>query len=268
MRIVRFVDGGRPAYGLVEDARVYRLEGSPFDSFTRGAPLGALEQVELLAPCQPTKIVAIGRNYAEHAREHQAEVPAEPLIFLKPPSAVIAHGQTIILPPQSNQVEHEAELAVVVGRRAKNVSRAGVWSFVLGVTCANDVTARDLQRSDGQWSRAKGFDTFCPLGPWIETGLAPEQIGALDVACRVNGQARQSSNTRDMVFDAPRLIEHISAAMTLEPGDVILTGTPAGVGPLVAGDEVEVEIGSIGVLRNRVAQPRYTPLSHGERENG
>ena len=255
MRIVRFVDGGRPAYGLVEDAMVYRLEGSPFDAFTRGAPLGALEQVELLAPCQPTKIVAIGRNYAEHAQEHQAEVPAEPLIFLKPPSAVIAHGQTIILPPQSNQVEHEAELAVVVGRCAKSVSRAGAWAFVLGVTCANDVTARDLQRSDGQWSRAKGFDTFCPLGPWIETGLAPEHIGALDVACRVNGQVRQSSNTRDMVFDVPRLIEHISAAMTLEPGDVILTGTPAGVGPLAEGDAVEVEVGSIGVLRNRVAKP-------------
>ena len=252
MRIVRFMAGDQPIYGLVEAEMVYGLEGSPFASSMRGAPIGGLDMVELLAPCQPTKIVAIGRNYVEHAREHQAEVPAEPLIFLKPPSALLAHGQPIILPPQSNRVEHEAELAVVIGRRARNVSQADAWAYVLGVTCANDVTARDLQRSDGQWSRAKGFDTFCPLGPWIETGLAPEQIGSLSVACRVNGQARQSGSTRDMVFDIPRLIAHISAVMTLEPGDVILTGTPAGVGPLVAGDTVEVEIESIGTLRNAV----------------
>ena len=257
MRIIRFVSGDQPAYGLVEHETVYRLEGSPFASFARGAPIGVLETVELLAPCQPTKIVAIGRNYAEHAREHQAEIPAEPLIFLKPPSALLAHRQSILLPPQSNKVEHEAELAVVVGQRARNVSEADAWIYVLGVTCANDVTARDLQRSDGQWSRAKGFDTFCPLGPWIETGLAPEQIGSLGVACRVNGQARQSGNTRDMVFDISRLIAHISAAMTLEPGDVILTGTPAGVGPLVAGDTVEVEIESIGALRNTVQKPGF-----------
>ena len=255
MRIVRFRTDNQPAHGLIENEMVYTLEGSPFGSFTRGAPAGALDQIELLAPCQPTKIVAIGRNYVEHAREHQAEVPAEPLIFLKPPSAVIAHRQSIILPPQSSRVEHEAELAIVIGRRAKNVDEASAWSRVLGVTCANDVTARDLQRSDGQWSRAKGFDTFCPIGPWIETGLAPEQIGALGITCRVNGQPRQSGNTRDLVFGIPRLIAHISAAMTLEPGDVILTGTPAGVGPLADGDTVEVEIESIGVLRNAVRNP-------------
>ena len=255
MHIVRFISGDRPTLGWVEDMTLYRLEGSPFGSFTRGAPVGPLDRVDLLAPCQPTKIVAIGRNYVAHAKEHQADVPAEPLIFLKPPSALLAPGHAIVLPPQSKQVEHEAELAVVIGRRAKNVPRAEAWSTVLGVTCANDVTARDLQRRDGQWSRAKGFDTFCPLGPWIETGLTPEHIGALSVVCRVNGQARQSGNTRDLVFDIPRLIEHISAVMTLEPGDVILTGTPAGVGPLIEGDTVEVEIERIGVLSNPVRLP-------------
>jgi len=255
MRIVRFMDGDRPVYGLVEDGTVYRLNGSPYEAFQRGAPVGPLDRIELLVPCQPTKIVAIGRNYAEHAREHQAEVPAEPLIFLKAPNALIAHNQPIILPPQSSQVEHEAELAVVIGKRAKNVSRADAWSHVLGVTCANDVTARDLQRSDGQWSRAKGFDTFGPLGPWIETGLDADRIASLGVTCRVNGQLRQSGNTRDLVFDTPHLIAHITAAMTLEPGDAILTGTPAGVGPLSDGDRVEVEIDAIGVLSNPVKKP-------------
>jgi 2-keto-4-pentenoate hydratase/2-oxohepta-3-ene-1,7-dioic acid hydratase in catechol pathway len=255
MRIVRYLAGDQPAYGLIQNGQVVRLDGSPFAWFTPGAPAGSIDTVHLLAPCQPTKIVAIGRNYVEHAKEHQAEVPPEPLIFLKPPSAVIAHGDAISLPPQSKQVEHEGELAVVVGARAKNVSEADAWAYVLGVTCANDVTARDLQRSDGQWSRAKGFDTFCPIGPWIEIGLAPEEIGALSIVCRVNGQVRQSGHTRDMVFGIPRLIAHISAAMTLEPGDVILTGTPAGVGPLCEGDTVEVEIESIGVLRNTVHLP-------------
>jgi len=252
MRVIRFAAGSQAVYGLVEDDVVRRVDGSPFETLTPGERVGRLDQVQLLAPCQPTKIVAIGRNYVEHAKEHQAEVPPEPLIFLKPPSAVIAHGQAIVLPPQSKQVEHEGELAVVIGARAKNASEADAWAHVLGVTCANDVTARDLQRSDGQWSRAKGFDTFCPLGPWIRIGMAPEQTGALSVVCRVNGQVRQSGNTRDMVFGIPRLIAHISAAMTLEPGDVILTGTPAGVGPLREGDVVEVEIESIGVLRNTV----------------
>ena len=255
MRIVRFLAGGQPVHGLVDDDTVYYLDGSPFGPFTRGAPADTLNRAELLVPCVPTKIVAIGRNYAEHAKEHRAEVPVEPLIFLKPPSALVAHRQPVVLPPQSNQVEHEAELAIVIGRRAKGVDRDDAWKYVLGSTCVNDVTARDLQRSDGQWSRAKGFDTFCPLGPWIETGLTPEQIGGLDVTCRVNGLTRQAGNTRDMVFDVPRLIAHISAAMTLEPGDVILTGTPAGVGPLVDGDTVEVEIESIGVLRNSVKKP-------------
>jgi 2-keto-4-pentenoate hydratase/2-oxohepta-3-ene-1,7-dioic acid hydratase in catechol pathway len=196
-----------------------------------------------------TKIVAVGRNYAAHAAEHGDEVPSQPLIFLKPPSAVIGPGESIVCPPQSAQVEHETELAVVIGQRARRVAAANAWAHVLGYTCANDVTARDLQRSDGQWSRAKGFDTFAPLGPWIVTELDPTD---LNVVCRVNGQVKQQASTADMVFKIPQLIEYITAAMTLEPGDVILTGTPEGVSPIRPSDHVEVEVEGIGVLRNPV----------------
>jgi 2-keto-4-pentenoate hydratase/2-oxohepta-3-ene-1,7-dioic acid hydratase in catechol pathway len=193
--------------------------------------------------------VALGRNYAAHAAEHGADVPSQPLIFLKPPSAVIGPGEPIVCPPQSKQVEHEAELAVVIGRPARRVTAARAWGYILGYTCANDVTARDLQRSDGQWSRAKGFDTFAPLGPWIVTDLDP---GDLAVTCRVNGQVKQQASTADMVFKIAQLVEFITAVMTLEPGDVILTGTPEGVSPIQPGDVVEVEIQGIGVLRNPV----------------
>ena len=255
MRLIRFNSDGQAAYGLLKDNTVYTLDGSPFESFTSGDAVGSIDDIELLAPCQPSKIVAIGRNYVAHAKEHQSEVPKEPLMFLKPPSAIIAHKQSIVRPPQSGQVEHEGELAVVIGKLAKNVRDLDAWAHVLGVTCANDVTARDLQRSDGQWSRAKGFDTFCPLGPWIETELSLEEIDALHIECRVNGTVRQSGQCGDMVFKIPRLIAYISAAMTLEPGDVILSGTLAGVSQLNAGDVVEVEIDRLGVLRNGVKQP-------------
>lgn len=198
----------------------------------------------------PTKIVCVGRNYADHAKELGNEVPAEPILFLKPPSAVLAHGGTIVLPKQSQRVEHEGELAIVIGREAKNVTAARWRDWVQGFTCANDVTARDLQRKDVQFTRGKSFDTFCPLGPWIETDLDPS---ALRVVTRVNGTIRQDGNTRQMIFPPPVLLEFITSVMTLLPGDVILTGTPAGVGPLVAGDTVEVEIEGIGTLRNVVA---------------
>jgi len=254
MRFIRCLIDGQATYGILEETTVYALNGSPFESFTPGAALGSIDQMQLLAPCQPSKIIAVGRNYVEHARELHNEVPQQPLIFLKPPSALIAHMQSIVLPPQSQQIEHEAELAVVIGLRAKNVDTADAWKHVLGLTCANDVTARDLQRSDGQWSRAKGFDTFCPLGPWIEVGLKPAEVAALYVVCRVNGVIRQTGRCNDMVFGIPDLIAYISAAMTLEPGDVILTGTPAGVGPLEVDDVVEVEIDRIGILRNGVRQ--------------
>lgn len=252
MILIRYKRGHQIGYGLVESHRVYALEGDPFGAWSKGAEIGALADVELLAPCIPTKIICIGRNFPAHAQEHNAPVPTEPLIFLKPPSAVIGPEQPIILPPQSQQVEHEAELAVVIGRRCRHVPEETALEIVLGYTCGNDVTARDLQRTDGQWSRAKGFDTFCPLGPWIIAPFDPTDVA---ITCRVNGRMRQFGLTRDMVFPIPRLIATISAVMTLEPGDVILTGTPSGVGPLQPGDICEVEVEGIGVLRNPVAAP-------------
>jgi 2-keto-4-pentenoate hydratase/2-oxohepta-3-ene-1,7-dioic acid hydratase in catechol pathway len=249
MIIIRFQTPAGPEFGIVEDEMVYRAEGGYELGFLRADAVGKLSQLTLLSPCQVTKIVAVGRNYAAHAAEHGDEVPSEPLIFLKPPSAVIGPNEPIVCPPQSAQVEHEAELALVIGQRARRVTAADAWDYVLGYTCANDVTARDLQRSDGQWSRAKGFDTFAPLGPWIVTDLDPTD---LTVACRVNGQMKQQASTVDMVFKIPQLIEYITAAMTLEPGDVVLTGTPEGVSPIRPGDHVEVEVEGIGVLRNPV----------------
>jgi 2-keto-4-pentenoate hydratase/2-oxohepta-3-ene-1,7-dioic acid hydratase in catechol pathway len=249
VKIIRYQTPTGSEFGIVEGEAVYRADGSHAIGFRRGEPVGELSQVTLLSPCQPTKIVAVGRNYAAHAAEHGDEVPSQPLIFLKPPSAVIGPGESIACPPQSAQVEHEAELAVVIGRRARRIPGADAWDYVLGYTCANDVTARDLQRSDGQWSRAKGFDTFAPLGPWIVTELDPSD---LTVVCRVNRQLKQQASTADMVFKIPHLIEYITAAMTLEPGDVVLTGTPEGVSPIQPGDQVEVEIEGLGVLGNPV----------------
>lgn len=198
----------------------------------------------------PSKIVCVGRNYAEHAKELGNEAPTEPILFLKPPTAVIAPGGTIVRPRQSQRVDFEGELAIVISHRAKNIPRAQWRDVVLGFTCANDVTARDLQKKDVQFTRGKSFDTFCPIGPEIETDLDP---AALSLVTRVNGVVKQNGNTRDMIFKPDFLIEFITSVMTLCPGDVILTGTPSGVGPLVAGDEVEVEIEGIGTLRNHVA---------------
>jgi 2-keto-4-pentenoate hydratase/2-oxohepta-3-ene-1,7-dioic acid hydratase in catechol pathway len=221
--------------------------------------------VRLGAPCQPTKIVALGLNYADHATESGLPLPEQPIIFLKPPTAVIGHLGQIIYPATSQRVDYEAELAVVIGRRAKNVPSHKTRHYILGYTCGNDVTARDLQQKDytcgndvtardlqqkdGQWTRSKSFDTFCPLGPWIVTDLNPSKLA---VICRVNGQVRQTGNTADMIFKVWDLVSFISRVMTLEPGDVIMTGTPAGVGPLSPGDVVEVEIKGIGTLQNEV----------------
>ena len=204
----------------------------------------------LLPPCVPTKIVCIGRNYAEHAKELGNEAPSEPIIFLKPPSAVLSPNATIVRPPQSQRVDFEGELAIVMGKIARNIRRDDWRSVVLGFTCANDVTARDLQKKDVQFTRGKSFDTFLPLGPCIDTDLDP---AALSLRTRVNGETKQDGNTGDMVFDCGAIVEFITSVMTLNPGDVILTGTPAGVGPLNAGDRVEVEIEGIGVLSNRVS---------------
>jgi 2-keto-4-pentenoate hydratase/2-oxohepta-3-ene-1,7-dioic acid hydratase in catechol pathway len=195
----------------------------------------------------------VGRTYAAHAAEHEAEVPKEPLLFFKPPSSAIGARAPIILTPQSKQVEHESEMAIVMGKRCRDVSPEHAWDYVLGVTCGNDVTARDLQRQDKLWTRAKGFDTFCPLGPWLVTGLEEDDVAGLEITCRVNGEVRQRGNTNEMVFAPAELIAYTSRIMTLEPGDVIMTGTPAGVSPIIEGDVVEVEVETIGILRNPVA---------------
>jgi len=251
-RILRVEDHGESVWALLENDQVYRLEGHPFNAGAPGVHIGTLETVALLPPVCPTKIICVGRNYVAHAAEHGVEVPAEPLLFFKPPSSVIGPGEAIVFPTLSQRVEHEAELAVVIGKRCRNVTAVEAWDYVLGVTCSNDVTARDLQRKDGQWTRGKGFDTFCPVGPWIVTGLREEDIADLSVVCRVNGAVRQEGHTSQMVFSTSTLIAYAASVMTLEPGDILLTGTPAGVGPLLPGDIVEVEIEGIGVLRNPV----------------
>jgi len=206
---------------------------------------------DLRCPVEPSKILCIGRNYAAHAKELGNDVPAEPLLFLKPPSALLDPGGAIVLPPESTRVEHEAELGVVLARRARNVRKEDALSYVFGYTCVGDITARDLQKKDGQWARAKGFDTFCPVGPWIETELDPSN---LPVRCRVNGEVRQDGVTSNMIFDVPTLLAYASRMMTLEPGDLIVTGTPEGVGPLAEGDALEIEVGGVGVLRVSVSR--------------
>ena len=251
MRIVRFQipDSKKPKYGWLLDDKVGEISGNIFGRYQRKEALTPLSDVKLLAPSEPTKIVCVGRNYVEHAKELGNEAPKVPLIFLKPPSSIISNGETILLPPQSAQVEHEAELVVVIGKRGRHVTTENAKKIILGYTVGNDVTARDLQKSDGQWTRAKGFDTFCPFGPWIDTEFDPSDAV---VTCRVNGQMRQMASTRDMVFNVGVLIAFITSIMTLEPGDLIFTGTPAGVGELKDGDEVSVEIEGLGIIKNKV----------------
>ncbi len=212
-----------------------------------------LSTVRLLPPCAPTKIVCVGRNYPEHAKELGNEVPAEPLIFLKPPSSLIASGDAIVYPSNSQRVDHEGELGVIIGRRARNVPRENAMEYVLGYTCVNDVTARDLQKKDGQWTRGKGFDTFCAVGPCM---VAKEdlQLADLRVVTRVDGDVKQDGSVADMMFPVDAIISYVSAFMTLEPGDLIATGTPPGVGPIQPGSTVHVEIAGIGVLGNPVVR--------------
>jgi len=249
MRVVRLAYEDRCLYGTLEGDEVRVLSGlpSPEPEFT--GEVVPLTKGRLLAPCEPTKIIALGLNYRDHARELGMKLPEEPLLFLKPPSAVIGPEEKIILPPQSQRVDYEAELAVVIGRRAKDVSPEKALDYVLGYTCFNDVTARDLQQKDGQWTRAKGFDTFAPFGPWIETDLDPSD---LRVEAYLNGKCRQSSSTRELVFPVPEIVSYVSRVMTLLPGDVIATGTPPGIGPLKPGDVIEIRVEGIGTLRNYV----------------
>ncbi len=238
------------SFGVVEGETIVAIEGHPFAEIKKTDQRWAVADVRLLSPILPSKVVCVGRNYVDHAAEHGAEVPKEPLLFLKPSTSVIGPNDPIRLPPQSKQVEHEAELAVVIGvTGARRVDRADAQKAVFGYTCANDVTARDLQRSDGQWTRAKGFDSFCPIGPWIDTAV---DMSDAEVRCEVNEEVRQLGRTSQMVFDVPTLISYVSHVMTLLPGDVILTGTPAGVSPLKDGDLVSVQIAGLGDLRNPV----------------
>jgi 2-keto-4-pentenoate hydratase/2-oxohepta-3-ene-1,7-dioic acid hydratase in catechol pathway len=257
VRIARFAKGGGVAYGVVEGESaltVAELYGHPFGVDAENVRFTGqrypLAEVRLLAPVLPSKVVAIGRNYAAHAREMGSEPPAEPTIFLKPSTAVTGHGDRIAYPVKLTQEVHfEGELAVIIGRLCRDVPRERAEDVIFGYTCANDVTARDLQRQDGQWTRAKGFDTFCPLGPWIETGADPSDLG---LTTTVNGEVKQHATTRELMWNVPALVEYVSSVMTLLPGDVLLTGTPEGVGPLTDGDEVSVTIESIGTLTNRV----------------
>ena len=238
------------SFGVVEGETVVAIDGHPFAEIKRTDQRWAVADVRLLSPILPSKVVCVGRNYAEHAAELGNAVPKEPLLFLKPTTSVIGPHDPVRLPPQSHQVEHEAELTVVIGAAgARRVDRAAAGAAVFGYACANDVTARDLQRSDGQWTRAKGFDSFCPIGPWITTEV---DVSDVEVRCEVNEEVRQLGRTSDMVFDVPTLISYVSHIMTLLPGDVILTGTPAGVSPLNSGDVVSVMIGGLGELRNPV----------------
>jgi 2-keto-4-pentenoate hydratase/2-oxohepta-3-ene-1,7-dioic acid hydratase in catechol pathway len=249
VRICRVAFDDELHYAVLEGEAVALLSSHPFGPFEPEGRVLPVADVRLVAPVLPSKVIAVGRNYAEHARELGNEVPVAPMIFLKPSTAIVGPGEPVLLPWQSEQVEHEAELAVVIGRLCRDVPEERVPEVVLGYTCANDVTARDLQRTDGQWGRAKGFDSFCPIGPWIETDLDLDDAA---IECRVNGDVRQSGSTADMVRDVAALVSWISSVMTLLPGDVILTGTPAGVGPIVAGDEVSVFIDGIGTLTNPV----------------
>ena len=250
MRIVRYkYKEEPPSYGWLLEDKIGAISGNIYGDYRRQEVSLPLNSVKLLAPAEPSKIICLGRNYAEHAKEHNAEVPKVPLIFLKAPSAILNPGEPILLPPQSQQVEHEAELVVVIGKRGRNILAEHAQDHIFGYTVGNDVTARDLQNSDGQWTRAKGFDTFCPFGPWIDTDFdASDAV----ITSRVSGQPRQMASTRDMVFTVNQVIAFISSVMTLEPGDLIFTGTPAGVGPLKDGDEVTVEIERLGKLTNPV----------------
>jgi len=252
MRIVRFTADGRPRYGILQDQSIQLINTSLFRGIK---PLGEslkLTEVRLLAPCQPSKIVAIGINYHSHATEFKHDLPESPLMFIKPSTAVIGPEENIVYPPLSRHVDYEGELGIVIRKQAHQVKVEHAMEYVLGYTCFNDVTARDLQKKDGQWTRAKGFDTFAAIGPWIETEL---DASSLNLETRLNGKIKQKGSTADLIFSVAQLVSSVSQVMTLLPGDVIASGTPSGVGPMQPGDIVEIEIQGIGILRNHVVAP-------------
>ena len=249
-KIYRVSQNGDSFYALERGGELLHASGDPFSGLSAGAAVrGGLAGVRMLAPVRPSKIVCVGLNYKDHAGEVGKALPPEPLLFLKPPSAVIGPGDPIRLPPGAGRIEHEAELGLVIGKRAHRVKAANAWGFILGLICVNDVTAREMQRKEPQYTRCKGFDTFAPIGPCIATGLGrdPRQVEGW-----VNGQRRQSSSTRLLIFPIEHIVEYITYVMTLEPGDIISTGTPEGVGPLVAGDSVTVKVEGVGELTNPV----------------
>jgi 2-keto-4-pentenoate hydratase/2-oxohepta-3-ene-1,7-dioic acid hydratase in catechol pathway len=250
VRIVRFEQQGAPQWGVLDAGDVvHAASGEPFVDLRPGEAVGPLGEVRLLAPAVPRTIVCVGRNYMEHAAEFGNPVPEQPLLFLKPAGAVIAPGEEIVYPALSKRVDPEAELVLVIGRPAHRIRARDAASVIGGYLCGNDVTARDIQKSDGQWTRGKGFQTFCPLGPWIETDYDPADVG---VTCKVNGEQRQSGRTKDLIFDIPFLIEYITRFTRLERGDVIMTGTPEGVRPVSVGDQITVEVEGLGSLTNPV----------------
>ena len=251
MRIGRVESGGQPVWAIIEGETVYRLNGSPFENPSRGDQIGSLGSTRLLAPCEPSKVLCIGLNYRAHAAESGQEVPKEPLMFWKPATTVIGPGDDVVWAPGSQKIDYEAELAVVFKKRAKNVAAGAYKEYILGYTCANDISARDFQRGDGQWARAKGSDTFCPLGPWIETDVDPND---LRISGKLNGETKQDSRTSDLVFNLDFLVTHLTKYFTMEPGDVLITGTPAGIGDMPVGSEYEVTIEGIGSLKNRMTK--------------
>ncbi len=249
MRLVRFLYDGKPVYGQLDGHQIQILDGLPFGKKTHTGQTLPLSEANLLAPVEPSKVVAVGLNYITHAEELGMDIPDEPILFMKPSTSVIGPSQPIVYPSMSAEVDYEAELAIVIKDTIKHVSQEVAPRHILGFTCGNDVTARDLQRVDGQWTRCKSFDSFCPLGPWVETDLSPL---ALKVEALVNGEIRQSGSTASMIFDCNYLVSFVSKVMTLLPGDVIMTGTPPGVGHVQVGDKVEIRIQGIGSLVNEV----------------
>ena len=250
MKILRFQTAQlRPRFGWLHEDQIGEVDGDPFGAYRRLDPTLPVDSVRILPPVLPGKILCVGRNYAAHAQEHGNQVGELPILFLKPGTSLIGPGDAIVLPPQSSRVQHEAELAVVIGKAGRWIQPEDAMEHVFGYTIANDVTARDIRNADVTWTRGKGFDTFCPLGPWIETEFDPADVL---ITCHVSQELRQMGSTRDMVFSIPTLIAFISTVMTLEPGDIVLTGTPAGVGDLVNGDTVSITIEGLGTLTNPV----------------
>jgi 2-keto-4-pentenoate hydratase/2-oxohepta-3-ene-1,7-dioic acid hydratase in catechol pathway len=249
MKIVRYETAGGARWGVLDGDVVHAAEGTPFVDLLATDPVGPLAETRLLAPVTPSTVLCVGRNYRSHAEEFGNKVPDEPLLFLKPPAAVIGPGVPIVYPALSQRVDPEAELVLVIGKEARHVPAEDAWSVIAGYTCGNDVTARDIQKSDGQWTRGKGFDTFCPIGPWVETDFDPTDVG---VSCTVDGERRQDGRTKDLIFPIPYLIEYITRFTTLRPGDVILSGTPEGVRPVEPGNTITVEVEGIGRLTNPV----------------